>query len=112
MTAVGASSPGLIAVRLALRRAGLRDVIAGLEGRRFSWGAATFKAHRPMLRALGVTLVTRSRIEKRGWRLTRGARPVGQVYFEAPIGRYAEVYVAECHCLPKDPPKSRKEKRP
>lgn len=55
-------------------------------------------AYRPVAAALGCTLVTKSGAEKRGYRIRRGAKPVGSMYFGSPISRFADVYVLECQC--------------
>ena len=86
--------------KLRLRKAAIEDVIAGLDGQRFSWGNTQWNNYKATLQAAGVTLLTRSRLKKKGLRLKRGAQPVGQIYFPAPIARYAEVYVAECQAVP------------
>lgn len=45
---------------------------------------------------MGFTLVTESRAKKVGYVLKKGQKPVGVVYYEAPISKDAAVYVLEC----------------
>lgn len=71
-------------------------------GQPFCWGNGQRMAWVPMLKEVGVTLVTKNQIEKRGFRLKRGVKPVGSAYFGAPIKRQCDLYVLEVQCtLPK-----------
>lgn len=73
----------------------ISTVLAGLEGNRFAWGNGQRLAWVPLLREAGITLVTKTQIEKRDLVLKRNAKPVGSAYFGAPIKRYADLYVLE-----------------
>lgn len=48
---------------------------------------------------MGLTLTTETQIKKRGYRLKRGAKPVGFRYFTAPIGKQRALYVLECQAV-------------
>lgn len=74
-------------------------IIDGLNGKPFSWSGGEFSAYRPKAEAMGITLVTKTRIAKMGRRLKRGAAPVGNGYFGAPISRRADLYVLECQTV-------------
>lgn len=79
-------------------------VLKGLDGHPFTWGNGQRLAWTPLLKEAGVTLVTKTQIEKRGMKLKRGAKPVGCAYFGAPIQRYADLYVLEVQCVKPKPP--------
>ena len=81
-------------------------VLNGLDGQPFSWGDGQRQAWVPILKAAGVTLITKTQIEKHGYRLKRGAKPVGSAYFGAPIKRYADLYVLEVQCVKPKPPET------
>lgn len=79
-------------------------VLDGLNGNTFSWGDGQRTSWVPILREIGITLITKTQIQKRGLVLKRGAKPVGTAYFGAPIKRYADLYVLEVQCTkPKKP---------
>jgi hypothetical protein len=77
-------------------------IIDGLNGEPFSWNGGEFASYRPKAEAMGITLVTKTRIDKMGRRLKRGAKPVGKGYFSAPISRRADLYVMECQTSESD----------
>ncbi len=68
----------------------------GLDGHAFNWGDGAASAAKRVLAAEGVTLVTATWLSDRGYALNRGAKPVGSIYFPAPISRSCAVYVLEC----------------
>lgn len=72
----------------------------GLRGHPFHWRGVDAQHGFPLLQAMGLTLVTTSRIKKLGYRLVRDAQPVGTVYYGAPISRTAAVYLLEAQCEP------------
>lgn len=72
--------------------------MAGLDGRVVTWGQGERIAHTKTLASIGITLVTKTQIEKRGYTLKRGQKPVVNAYFGAPIQAYAELYVLEIQC--------------
>ncbi|MBD2451158.1 hypothetical protein H6G76_29315 [Nostoc sp. FACHB-152] len=79
-------------------------VLNGLNGKPFSWGDGQRTAWVPLLQEIGITLITKTQIQKRGLVLKRGAKPVGKAYFGSPIKRYADLYVMEVQCTePKKP---------
>lgn len=93
-------APSSVIRRLERRKRVAGEIIDGLQGRPFRWGDGTHSAKRPLLEELGVTLVTETRLRKIGRAVKRGARPVGSIYFPAPIQRHADVYVLECQTKP------------
>jgi hypothetical protein len=66
---------------------------AGLEGKPFSWGAHEADSKQPLLERLGYVLVSKTKLEKGGHELKRGAKPVGKRYYNAPLKRYADLYL-------------------
>ncbi|MCG8595663.1 MAG: hypothetical protein MI785_15045 [Kiloniellales bacterium] len=92
--------PSSVVRRLERRKRVADEIMDGLQGRPFRWGDGTYSAKRPLLEELGVTLVTETRLRKIGRALKRGVRPVGSIYFPAPIQRHADVYVLECQTKP------------
>jgi hypothetical protein len=95
-----AHSPSDVIARLRGFIAAAADVIKGLQGAPFSWRGVDGQHHLPRLAMMGVTLVSKSHAERLGYRLKRGAQPVGWRYFGSPISRDAPVYVLECQCVP------------
>lgn len=94
-------TPSAFKKRLDARRLIIGEMIAGLEGRTFHWGGGEFTSRKHILKELGITLVTKTSIQKRGLELRRGAKPVGSCYFSSPISRAADVYILECQTVPK-----------
>lgn len=95
-------------------RALLADLEAGLNGQPFSWRLVDRQHNTPLLRALGLTLVTKTKLERDGYRLIRDVQPVGRVYYAAPISGMRDVYLLECQCeqVPIDePPAARQRAR-
>ncbi len=72
------------------------EIVSGLDGKPFSWRAVDFQHARPILQAMGIHLVSKSRAKRLGFVLKRGAQPVGQNYYTAPISKMVNVYVLEC----------------
>lgn len=48
---------------------------------------------------MGLTLTTETQIKKHGYRLKRGAKPVGWRYFSSPISKQRALYVLECQAV-------------
>lgn len=71
----------------------------GLAGRPFTWCAGELYAYREKAAKMGCTLVTKSHLKRMGYRLKRGAKPVGTGYFRSPISRSASLYVLECQAV-------------
>ena len=92
-------SPSVIQNRLASYRKIVDAISRGLSGQPFHWTNGEFEAYRPKAYVMGFTLVTKTRIEKTGYRLKRGARPVGTAYFRSPISRDIDLYVLECQAV-------------
>lgn len=74
-------------------------ILQGLDGKPFHWGQGERWAYTPMLTKIGVTLVTRNRIDKLGYRLKKSQKPVGTTYFGTPIDKQADVFVLEIQCV-------------
>lgn len=72
----------------------------GLRGKLFQWGETERINYTLRAANLGVTLVTATTLKRRGYELKRNAQPVGRAYYGAPLSRYADLYVLECHCKP------------
>lgn len=71
----------------------------GLGGEPFNWTGGELEAYRKKAAEMGCTLVTKSKLERDGYRLKCGAQPVGRGYFYAPISRSANLYVLECQAV-------------
>lgn len=84
----------------------LNAVINGLDGQPFRWeSCGASESYVRLLRELGITLVTRTWLEKRGYKLNRGAKPVGAIKYCSPINAMADVYVLECQAWLQNPEK-------
>lgn len=95
-------TPSAFAKRLEIRKAILEEIIAALRGQtRISWGGGEMTSKHKILKELGITLVTKTRAKKLGYDVNPRAKPIGSVYFSAPISDYKEVYVLECQCYPR-----------
>lgn len=81
-----------LSVAIQLRRALKRE-------KQFVWDGTEGEYNVQWAAEMGLTLVTKTQIEKRGYRLKRGAKPVGFRYFGAPISRRHPVYVLECQAV-------------
>ncbi|MGB3205197.1 MAG: hypothetical protein WBB28_09430 [Crinalium sp.] len=79
----------------------INSVVLGLGGKPFAWGEGQRRSWVPILRKIGITLVSNSRIEKLGYRLKRNAQPVGSAYYGAPIQRIVDLYFLELQCVNK-----------
>jgi hypothetical protein len=77
----------------------INTVLDGLEGKPFHWGQGERWALTPMLTKIGITIVTRTQIDKYGYRLKRSQNPVGTTYFGSPINKNADIYVLEIQCV-------------
>lgn len=89
-------SPGEIKRRLDCYRDVAGQIQRGLDGVPFYWNGAEGTYNVAWAEQMGIHLVTETQIKKRGYRLKRGAKPVGRRYFGAPISRSALLYVLEC----------------
>jgi hypothetical protein len=78
------------------------EIVSGLGGKPFSWRAVDHQHARPVLRAMQVHLVSKSRLERSGFMLKRNAQPVGEIYYTAPVSKRIQVYVLECQCVRKE----------
>lgn len=92
-------SPNTAKQRIEVIQRVLTDVAQGLEGNRFTWGSGQREHWVPLLERVGMTLRTKTQITKMGYRLKRGAQPVGRAYYDAPLQRYAELYLIEYQCV-------------
>jgi len=91
-------TPSAFIVQLERRINVSNEIIAGLRGSPFTWGGGETSSKQRILKELGVTLVTKTRVRKLGYELNPRVKPVGSVYFRSPISNYADVYVLECQC--------------
>lgn len=92
-------SPSEIKDKLASWSHVANQIINGLSGKPFSWCGGEFDAYKPKAQQMGITLVTKTQVEKLGYRLKKNAEPVGTGYFKAPISRSANLYVLECQAV-------------
>lgn len=65
------------------------------EGKSFDWKGSEYHLI-GVAETMGLTLVTLGRAERLGFTLKKAQKPVGTVYFTAPISKYKSVYVLEC----------------
>lgn len=72
------------------------EIIDGLEGRPFTWRGVDAQHGLPVARAMGITLVSKTRAEKLGYVLKHNQSPVGHRYYLRPISGFHPVYVLEC----------------
>ncbi|GAA5527612.1 hypothetical protein [Herpetosiphon gulosus] len=93
------TSPSAVLARIETITRVLQDVVQGLQGKPFHWGGGQREHWMPLLATMGFHLITKTQIAKQGYRLKRGAQPVGTVYYDAPLQRYADVYLRECQCV-------------
>jgi hypothetical protein len=96
-------SPSEIARRLDCYRSVAAQIQRGLGGEPFVWDGTEGEYNVQWAADMGLTLTTETQVKKRGYRLKRGARPVGSRYFTAPISRQRKLYVLECQAVKVDP---------
>ena len=94
-------NPSQLIVKIDRLHALTVQVKGGLMGKPFAWGAGEANAYMPILAGIGITLITKTQVKKRGYVLKRGVKPVGSRYYGAPIQKRADLYVLECQCKPK-----------
>ena len=97
-------APSEIVRRLDSLRAVAGAIQRGLKGTPFHWNGTEGDYNVMWAADLGLTLITKTQVEKRGYRLKRGARPVGSRYFGSPISKSASLYVLECQAVKKEQP--------
>lgn len=93
-------SPSVVLRRLDSYAGVLVDVRRGLKGNPFTWGDGERRNYVPKAANFGCTLVTETQAKKRGFRLKPTSSPIGSAYFGAPLSRWANLFVLECHCVP------------
>lgn len=98
-------SPSEIKRRLDCFRAVAGEIQRGLNGTPFHWNGTEGEYNVMWAEQMGIHLITETQIKKRGYRLKRGAKPVGARYFGAPISRSAALYVLECQATKVRPKK-------
>ncbi len=77
----------------------MQTMLEGLNGKPFKWEYWTYNSHKPLMREIGVTLITKTEIKRRGLTLRqRNNTPVGEVHFKR-FDKWAEVYILECQCI-------------
>lgn len=89
-------SPSEIIRRLDCFRSVAAQIQKGLSGEQFVWDGTEGDYNVMWASEMGLTLVTETWIKKHGYRLKRGAKPVGWRYFTAPISGRRAVFVLEC----------------
>jgi hypothetical protein len=72
------------------------EIVKGLRGQPFCWVHSEYQAVRKTLKALGITLITKGEIQQLGGQVDKQVKPVGTIYFPAPVDQSADVYVLEC----------------
>jgi hypothetical protein len=100
-------SPSEIVNRLQSMQWVATQVINGLHGAPFHWNGTEGDYNVAWAAQMGLHLVTETQIKKRGYRLKKGARPVGSRSFGAPISRQALLYVLECQAVKVEKAKER-----
>jgi len=95
-------SPSEIKRRLDCFRSVAAQIQAGLDGKPFHWNGTEGDYNAMWAEGMGLHLVTETQIKKRGYRLKKGAKPVGSRYFGAPISKRAALYVLECQAVKED----------
>ncbi len=82
------------AEKLKVRRELLAQIDDALRQRvTLAWGDGNRRTWTPVLRGLGVALVSKTKAEQLGHRIRRGAVPVVNAYFGAPLQRHADLYL-------------------
>jgi hypothetical protein len=72
----------------------ITELELGLIGAKgFIWGETEGRSKMGWLSRLGFVLVSKSKLEKGGHELKKGAKPVGTTYYGAPIKRYTDLYL-------------------
>jgi hypothetical protein len=96
LRAIAPQSRAVVKARAARYANVANNILAGLEhGKAFHWKGS--ESHLiGIAEHMGFTLVTLSRAESAGWTLKKQQKPVGSVYYEAPISKSYYVYVLEC----------------
>jgi hypothetical protein len=93
-----AHTPAEICIRLERVIQVASELHDGLQGKPFQWRGSDAQYGMPMARAMGLTLVTKKGVKKLGYELKPDVKPVGAIYFTAPISAYHSVYILECQC--------------
>lgn len=94
--------PSEIVSRLYCYRDVAGQIQNGLAGQPFSWDGTEGEYNVQWAADMGIHLVTETWIRKHGYRLKRGAQPVGHRYFHAPISKKHPVYVLECQAVKRE----------
>ena len=95
-------SPSEIIRRLDCYRSVAIQIQAGLKGKPFQWNGTEGEYNVMWAEDLGLHLVSATWIEKHGYRLKRGTKPVGSRYYGAPISRFVSLFVLECQAVKRD----------
>lgn len=94
--------PSEIITRLYIYRDVAGQIQNGLSGYPFSWAGTEGEYNVQWAEDMGIHLVTETWLKKHGYRLKRGAQPVGRRYFHAPISKMHPVYVLECQAVKRE----------
>lgn len=91
-------TPSVKAKELERRANVLQEVVNGLRGLPFSWGDGEATAKRNLLAELGLYLLTETAIKKQKMFMSKRTKPIGFIYFPAPISKHYPVYLKGVHC--------------
>lgn len=80
--------------RIAYCKGALEELLAGASGAKpFYWGETEGQSKMAWLARAGFVLVSKTKLEKGGHQLKKGAKPVGRVYYGAPLKVKADLYL-------------------
>lgn len=95
-------TPSALADYLERRASLLSAIIEGIRGNPFEWGDSERKIKMHLLEEeFGIMLASETAIKRAGHVLKPRAKPIGRVYYGAPIQKYVDVYVLGVHTKPK-----------
>lgn len=80
--------------RIAQGHQTLKELLDGATGAKpFRWGEYEREQKVWLLSQIGFVLVSKTKLEKGGHRLKKGAKPVGAAYYGSPLRLYADLYL-------------------
>lgn len=80
--------------RIATCQQTLREFFDGATGAKpFVWGEYERESKMHLLSQIGFVLVSKTKLEKGGHRLKKGAKPIGTGYYGSPLRLYANLYL-------------------
>lgn len=91
-------TPSALADYLERRTLLLTTIIEGIRGTPFEWGDSERKIKMHLLEEeFGIQLVSETAIKRAGHVLKSRAKPIGRVYYGAPIHKLVDVYILGVH---------------